>query len=175
MYYKKIYNKAVQEIKICGEAPYGTVIHEMCHALGMKHEHARADRDDYVKCFQIVHKNGDILYIAPDNVNYERSKTPPLGKYDPGSVLHYPETNLGDETEEVKLQLLDPSYRLTCTVGQRIDFSTKDLEKIDILYGNEVCTFDRFGEHYRPVKWYFQCVTCWGSVSNYGMLPLMCI
>ena len=166
-YLKKKNNKAVQNIKICGKEPYGTVIHEMCHALGMRHEHARADRDDYVKCIQIVHKNGDILYITPDNVNFKRSKTPPLGQYDFDSVLHYCEIK-NDETEGIKLELRDPSYRRTCTVGQRINFSTKDLEKIDILYGSEVCTFDRFGEHYRPVKWYFQCVTCWGKVSHYG-------
>ena len=53
--------RAEQEISIWKNAPFGTVIHEMCHALGMEHEHCRKDRDDYVRCFQILHKDGDIL------------------------------------------------------------------------------------------------------------------
>ena len=80
--------------------------------------------------------------------------------------MHYSETDSDDNTEGVKLEVRDPIYRHTA--GQREDFSTKDLEKIDILYGSEVCTFDRFGEKYRPVRWYFRCVTCWGRVSDYG-------
>ena len=154
-----------QEIRIWENPLYGTVIHEMCHALGMEHEHCRADRDDHVICYQTVCVNGDNIRISPQNVNYIRSQTPPLGEYDPGSVLHYRETNSDDKIEGIKLRLRYPSHH---EVGQRKDFSTKDLEKIDILYGSEVCTFDRFGENYRPVKWYFKCITCWGEFSHYG-------
>ena len=158
--------KAGQKIEIWINAQYGTIIHEMCHALGMEHEHCREDRDNYVKCFQITYKNGDILRTAPVDINYVRSHTPPLGNYDTSSVMHYPEDDSDDLTEGPKLQVRDPNFRHTA--GQREDFSTMNLEKIDTLYGSMVCTFDRFGEHYRAVKWYFNCFTCWGKISNYG-------
>lgn len=108
----------------------------MCHALGMEHEHCRQDRDDYVRCFQVIHKNGDILRTVPIDKNYRRSKTPPLGSYDISSVMHYGETDSDDLSEGPKLEVRDPDYRHTA--GQRKDFSTKDLEKIDILYGSKV-------------------------------------
>lgn len=163
-------NQEEQKIRIRKEAPYGTVIHEMCHALGMEHEHSRADRDDYVKCFQIVHKNGDTLQPIsfPEDVNFKRAQTPPLGMYDFESAMHYPLTAPNDTTEGIKLQLKDPSHQHACTVGQRKNFSTKDLEKIDILYGSEVCTFDRFGEH-------FSMCYMLGRGFKLWMLPLLCI
>lgn len=156
-----------QEIKISTNARYGTIIHEMCHALGMKHEHSRADRDSYVDCYKIVREKGIIKrYDDPQDTNYKKQETPPLGKYDFDSVMHYSGTDSDDNSDGIKLQTRNRLYRHK--IGQRKDFSEKDLEKIDILYGSKVCTFERFGEQYRPVQWYFRCLTCWGQVSKYG-------
>ncbi|RXG51231.1 Zinc metalloproteinase nas-7, partial [Armadillidium vulgare] len=62
-----------------------TVLHELYHDLGFKHEHCRSDRDKYVT---ILNKNirSDVLLnfdIIPDDV----LKVP----YDYESIVHYPE------------------------------------------------------------------------------------
>ena len=66
-----------QTLNLSPSAPVGTVAHELCHALGMWHEQARYDRDEWVE-------------IIEDNVedwerrahNFER-KTPSVNQYDP--------------------------------------------------------------------------------------------
>ncbi|XP_065916896.1 uncharacterized protein [Dysidea avara] len=161
--------RADQEIKIDSKAPYGTILHEMCHALGMEHEHCRSDRNDYVNCYRVIHlQDGRIEHRSIDednNVNYAMVGTPMLGKYDYESLMHYPQIDSGDKSD-IKLMIIDEKKRHVA--GQRIGFSNIDLEKIDKMYGKEVCTFDRFGENYRSIRVYFQCITCWGSESNYG-------
>ena len=66
-----------QTLHLAPGAPVGTVAHEFCHALGMWHEQARYDRDEWVE-------------IIEDNVedwerrahNFER-KTPSVNQYEP--------------------------------------------------------------------------------------------
>jgi hypothetical protein len=60
----------------------GALLHEMGHAVGLMHEHQRADRDDYV-IFNSANATGD-------SVNYEKRDTHSrTAKYDFQSIMHY--------------------------------------------------------------------------------------
>ena len=67
-----------QDIYVSRWARRGTILHEMCHALGLAHEHQRRDRDRHV----IVGPD------AGDDVNYAVEGVP-HGPYDPRSIMHY--------------------------------------------------------------------------------------
>ena len=60
-----------------------TVAHELGHAIGLLHEHQRADRDDYLTI--------DFANVRENAVgNFNRITTLPLvGAYDFGSIMHY--------------------------------------------------------------------------------------
>jgi hypothetical protein len=62
----------------------GVVSHELGHALGFLHEHARADRDQYISV--------DLDNVRPaDRGNFTVVPLPLIGPYDFGSVMHYAE------------------------------------------------------------------------------------
>lgn len=62
----------------------GVVTHEIGHAIGLIHEHQRADRDDYVTIDydNVVSSN---LFFRFDAVELENDNLP----YDYGSDMHY--------------------------------------------------------------------------------------
>ncbi len=73
----------VQEVTLAprcfnGINGYGSVVHEIGHALGMIHEHQRPDRDEYV------------LILGGDETNYTRKYIlQQVTPYDYGSIMHY--------------------------------------------------------------------------------------
>jgi Astacin (Peptidase family M12A) len=91
----------------------GAVLHEMCHAVGLFHEHQRPDRDDYV------------TVMGGDDVNYGR-KDPDdvllLTPYDYLSIMHYPMTP----------NLVAPARY---TIGQRLRLGYLDLMAIEQAHG----------------------------------------
>ena len=64
----------------------GTVAHEVGHVIGFWHEHARPDRDDYIK---IIYNN----VFMSEYYNFHKrtwAKMDNLGvPYDIGSLMHY--------------------------------------------------------------------------------------
>lgn len=122
----------------------GTILHEMCHAIGLVHEQSRLDRDHYVKVYDTK------------NINYAKSGIP-IGRYDYDSIMHYPET---------------PGVMVThnpCVeIGQRRNLSYSDIKAIDYKYHpTGICSYDHFGDDYWPQEW-VECYTCWGGESNFG-------
>ncbi|CAJ1062652.1 meprin A subunit beta-like [Xyrichtys novacula] len=106
----------------------GTVEHEFMHALGLYHEQARYDRDDYVT---IIWRN-----IKDGYKRNFRKLTPSMSTtfnapYDYLSVMHYGgkvfSKNSGD-TIVTKL----PEYQ--DQIGQRMEMSSIDVYKLNRLY-----------------------------------------
>ncbi len=59
-----------------------TIIHELGHVLGFRHEHQRSDRDNYVTI--------DIGNVAGNaRFAFDKFTFPPVGPYDFGSIMHY--------------------------------------------------------------------------------------
>ncbi|XP_065570783.1 zinc metalloproteinase nas-7-like [Artemia franciscana] len=88
-YLGRIGNRQELNLQKSGCVQYkGTPVHELMHAIGFHHEHARWDRDEYVR---ILEENTDPDYVH----NFEKfNKTYITGfglPYDWSSVMHYSE------------------------------------------------------------------------------------
>jgi len=108
---------------------HGTIIHELLHALGFYHMNNAPDRDNYVTInWQNIQPGKE------SNFNkYSASQITSFGvPYDYDSVMHSSPyafaRNVGLKTIEPK----DPN----ANIGQREGFSTRDLEKLAIMYGD---------------------------------------
>eukprot|EP01084_Bolivina_argentea_P137036 241343_1 len=97
----------------------GNILHEMTHAMGFHHEHARLDRDAYVDI--------DKEYKSNKN-NFKKGVA--LGKYDFKSVMHYGHDACG---VTVNNQYSENAK----DIGQRDGYSELDKEGIDEIYDNE--------------------------------------
>lgn len=106
---------------------FGTVLHELLHAIGFMHEQNREDRDEFVF---IRSKNIE----AGREKNFEKAKPSEVNSfgigYDYGSVLHYSSlafSKNGKNTIEAKM-------RTNEQMGQRVGLSKKDIEKVNKMY-----------------------------------------
>ncbi|XP_038641587.1 meprin A subunit beta-like isoform X3 [Scyliorhinus canicula] len=108
----------------CLKKGKGVVEHEIMHSLGFWHEHARSDRDKFIK---IEWKNvwpGYEHNFLKQNTNNLKTK------YDYGSILHYSRTAFSKNREPTLRPLMDTDTVL----GQRIRLSELDLVKVNRLY-----------------------------------------
>ena len=111
---------------------YGSIVHEIGHAIGLFHEQQRPDRNKYVKVVPEL-KPGD-RYYGEWMVNFA-----PQGQiatygvpYDYLSIMHYG-SNLGRKKwGQTRLITLDPRYRNK--IGQRIELSILDVKIINRMY-----------------------------------------
>ncbi|XP_025089505.1 zinc metalloproteinase nas-36-like isoform X1 [Pomacea canaliculata] len=108
-------------------AQKGTAMHEMLHVLGFFHEHSRPDRDQWV---QILLQN----VLAGKEGNFDRlsdNVIDTLGVlYDYESIMHYSRYAFSANGQATILPKQDPWANL----GQRDDFSHRDIERLNILY-----------------------------------------
>uniref|UniRef100_A0AB38ZEB0 Metalloendopeptidase n=1 Tax=Ectomocoris sp. TaxID=3104572 RepID=A0AB38ZEB0_9HEMI len=107
----------------------GKIHHEMLHVLGLKHEHSRPDRDEYVT---IVKKN-----ISPEKMhNFIKANPKEYTTYGVPynylSVMHYPSVAFSIDN---KSPTIVPKNNVDHTLlGQRKKAADSDLEKINIMY-----------------------------------------
>ncbi|XP_053833771.1 meprin A subunit beta isoform X5 [Vidua macroura] len=106
----------------------GTIQHEFLHALGFWHEQSRSDRDDYVTIVWDRIQSG-----KGHNFNKYNDKTSDFLNvpYDYNSVMHYSKTAFRNGTEPTIITNI-PDF--TDVIGQRMDFSEYDLQKLNRLY-----------------------------------------
>ncbi|KAK9502787.1 hypothetical protein O3M35_011493 [Rhynocoris fuscipes] len=107
----------------------GTIMHEMLHVLGLKHEHARPDRDNYVKVIwdniKDGHKNN---FEKASSKEYTTYGVP----YNYESIMHYPATSFSKNGEPTILPL-DKSVNIKL-LGQREKITKHDVKKINLMY-----------------------------------------
>ncbi|XP_073258698.1 zinc metalloproteinase nas-6-like [Porites lutea] len=103
----------------------GVVIHELLHALGMMHEHCRADRDQFIR----INFNN----VRPKaKIEFQILKGYVLGEpYDFGSVTHYGFDFFSINPTIPTIVKLMPGG---AQIGQREGFSPLDLRKINKFY-----------------------------------------
>ncbi|XP_040289436.1 meprin A subunit beta-like isoform X1 [Bufo bufo] len=105
-----------------------TIQHEFLHALGFWHEQSRSDRDDYVTIMWDRIQAG-----SQGNFNkYDDKRSSSLNvPYDYTSVMHYSKTGFQIGNEPTIVTRIEA---FSDVIGQRMDFSDYDLEKLNRLY-----------------------------------------
>lgn len=110
-----------QTLTVGPKCTTGQVIHEIGHAVGLWHEHGRADRDQFV---EIVWENVPTNHES--QFKQRLAETRDLGPYDYRSIMHYGATAFspdGDVTIEAPVE-----------IGQREGLSDGDVAAVETLY-----------------------------------------
>uniref|UniRef100_A0A8D2JL49 Meprin A subunit n=1 Tax=Sciurus vulgaris TaxID=55149 RepID=A0A8D2JL49_SCIVU len=106
----------------------GSVQHEFLHALGFWHEQSRSDRDDYVKIVWDRIKPGrQHNFNIHDDTKSDFLNVP----YDYISIMHYSKNAFNSGA---KPTILTKMTGFEDIIGQRMDFSNYDLQKLNRLY-----------------------------------------
>lgn len=106
----------------------GTILHEMNHVTGSKHEQSRSDRDTYIEMlWQNIPKDWQAQYSKTDPYWYGLQ-----GDYDYYSVMHYGIMAPPKNTKPAYKVLQDGIDE--SQIGQRKGFTPTDLAKISKQY-----------------------------------------
>ena len=105
----------------------GSIIHEIGHAIGLFHEHTRADRDSYITIDYDNISDGKTF-----NFDVFDDGTELIGDYNYGSIMHYGSTFFSKNGLPT---IIAPDG---IDVGQRIALNEGDLAAVDALYGTDL-------------------------------------
>ncbi|XP_051959957.1 hatching enzyme 1.2-like [Xyrauchen texanus] len=112
-------------LSVSGCVNHGIIEHELLHSLGFYHEHTRSDRDQYVRI------NWENIPQASAN-NFEKKDTNNLNTpYDYTSIMHYGRTAFAIQYGKESISPIPDS---SVKIGQRVEMSTIDIQKINKLY-----------------------------------------
>jgi Astacin (Peptidase family M12A) len=129
-----------QTINILENCSFGTIQHEILHAVGVFHEHTRADRDEYIRV-----NWGNIRRDRVAVFQYRREhRTLSACPYDYGSIMHYPLQSSGFATDP-NIDVLTPLRPIPpgVEIGQRDALSACDAAGLRFLYpGTRGCTIE---------------------------------
>eukprot|EP00188_Purpureofilum_apyrenoidigerum_P001674 Plantae.Rhodophyta-Purpureofilum_apyrenoidigerum.ctg19468.p1 GENE.Plantae.Rhodophyta-Purpureofilum_apyrenoidigerum.ctg19468~~Plantae.Rhodophyta-Purpureofilum_apyrenoidigerum.ctg19468.p1 ORF type:complete len:432 (+),score=43.86 Plantae.Rhodophyta-Purpureofilum_apyrenoidigerum.ctg19468:170-1465(+) len=107
----------------------GTVIHELLHALGFKHEHQRPDRDDHVEVLYSKIKDSKKGQFDKASWNdFDNHGT----SYDFDSVMHYPRDAFAINDGEPVMRARNPSD--TVPLERRPYMSSDDILTLNRAY-----------------------------------------
>ncbi|XP_032033906.1 astacin-like metalloendopeptidase [Hylobates moloch] len=109
----------------CLQKGRGIVLHELMHVLGFWHEHARADRDRYIRVnWNEILPGFEINFIKSRSSNM-------LTPYDYSSVMHYGRLAFSRRG----LPTITPLWAPSVHIGQRWNLSASDITRVLKLYG----------------------------------------
>ncbi|CAB3408122.1 unnamed protein product [Caenorhabditis bovis] len=117
-----------------------TVIHELFHAIGLWHEHMRADRDQYI---QVLYQNIDPSQYAQFDKLSQRDATTYNIPYDYLSVMHYEESAFA---KPGKISMLTKDNKFQKIIGHPKDASASDYMKVCSIYQCPKCMNQEFSE-----------------------------
>ncbi len=118
-----------QTVWISDDCGSGSIVHEIGHALGLLHEHARFDRDNHIEVLLPNVEAGKLANFAriSDSVRL-------LGEYDYDSVMHYGSHFFSGTGEPT---LLPRNGVAANRIGQRQSLSTGDIRAINEIYSSD--------------------------------------
>uniref|UniRef100_A0A0K0E406 Zinc metalloproteinase n=1 Tax=Strongyloides stercoralis TaxID=6248 RepID=A0A0K0E406_STRER len=130
----KVSDTDPQEIELSDECDIVTVaIHETSHALGVIHEMARHDRDNYIN---VLYQNMD----QGNRYNFDKSTLdeaiPHKTKYDYGSIMHYDRLAASSNGGVVMAPKLNGYLK---TIGQTTEYGFNDAKRLNMHYCFNVC------------------------------------
>lgn len=104
------------------------VMHEMMHALGFHHEHARSDRDDYVAVqYQNIIEGAEANFAKSLVTSFPLRGT----HYDYRSVMHYGPKDFSRNGQDTIVPLLSGGQY----AGTAVSMSEGDIVELRLLYG----------------------------------------
>ena len=122
-----------------GGCSFGTIVHEIGHAIGFWHEQSRPDRDNYVQInFKNVDTNNHRQFMKWTNNEVDSRGS----EYDYGSVMHYSTTSLVNCNGCQSIQVTNiTAYHAqgSPTLGQSTGLSVRDVQQTNNLYSCPKC------------------------------------
>jgi len=115
-----------QEIRIANWGTMGNVMHEICHALGMLHEHSKTGRDAFIT----IHTDNIIDRYKHNFNEYKRSVNSPTPQaFDFNSIMLYSPNSFSKNNNPTITKKDGSTFQV-----QRLYLSTNDTELLNTLY-----------------------------------------
>ncbi|MFY9556963.1 MAG: M12 family metallopeptidase [Blastocatellia bacterium] len=117
----------MQVISLGPGCSVGSAIHEIGHTIGLWHEQSREDRTKFIR---VLFQN--IVAGMEHNFTQHISDGDDIGKYDYGSIMHYPATAFSKNGQPTIVPLKPGGG----AIGQRNGLSNGDIAAAEFLYKN---------------------------------------